>query len=127
MASKPLRPCRAPGCRNLTSSGYCQEHQALRPRLEGLERGDSAAWHSWYWTTLWRKELRPQQLAREPWCRECAKRGLRVRATDVDHVVPHNGDWYAFTHGELQSLCHSCHSRKTLRELGKKTQKRGGR
>jgi 5-methylcytosine-specific restriction protein A len=39
-----------------------------------------------------------------------------VQATDVDHVVPHRGDIKLFMTGELQSLCHSCHSRKTIAE-----------
>lgn len=109
--NKPMRMCRAPGCMRLTSEGWCQEH---KPKTE---RKASAAWHYLYTNPRygWRKR-RDDQLARDPWCRECAKRGLRVRATDVDHVVPHQGDLDLFLHGELQSLCRSCHSRKTMAE-----------
>lgn len=43
----------------------------------------------------------------EPTCRVCG-----ARATDVDHVVPKRAGG-PDAHSNLQSLCHSCHSRKT--------------
>lgn len=112
MARKPPKPCRYPGCTELARDGWCPAH---RPRQT---RGrDSAQWHKLYLTRLWREELRPGQLLREPWCRECARRGLRTPATDVDHIRPHKGDRALFADpGNLESLCHACHSRKTLRE-----------
>lgn len=112
MPSKPMRPCLHPGCRKLCRGGYCPEHQPPKP----TRQHSVMPWHSWYALPIWRETLRPQQLLREPFCRECAAIGLRVRATDVDHVVPHRGNWELFVHGELQSLCHQCHSRKTMRE-----------
>lgn len=72
-----------------------------------------------YKTPEW-QTLRSEQLLREPWCRECAKYGVRTRATDVDHIRDHKGDWAVFTDAvNLQSLCHSCHSRKTAAEMNK--------
>ena len=114
MAMKPLRPCSKPGCGVLTREGYCPAH---RPQY----RRNEAAWRRWYSLAVWTDELRPGQLMREPFCRECAKRGVRRRATDVDHVVDHKGDWALFTDPDnLQSLCHSCHSQKTWREMREK-------
>ena len=53
--------------------------------------------------------------------------GRRVRATDVDHIRDHRGDWALFTdRSNLQSLCHSCHSRKTMREQGQIRRENGG-
>lgn len=115
MANKPLRPCRKPGCLALTREGYCPEHKPKQAR-----RRESAAWHDWYFLPIWTDELRPEQLLREPFCRECARRGVRTRATDVDHVVDHKGSWDRFIdRANLQSLCHSCHSRKTMRDRWK--------
>ena len=58
------------------------------------------------------------QLLKEPFCRSCARQGRRIRATDVDHITPHRGDWALFVNpNNLQSLCHSCHSRKTAAEM----------
>ena len=111
MALKPLRPCRHAGCAELTRDGWCPKH---RPKSR---RRDSAAYHSWYSLPIWTDHLRPDHLLQEPFCRECARHGIRRRATDVDHVVPHDGDWAKFTdRGNLQSLCHGCHSAKTMAE-----------
>ena len=114
MAQKPLRPCQHPGCGVLTAGGWCDAHRP-KPARRGAE---SASWQWMYKTDTWVKRLRPRQLLKEPFCRECARRGLRVPATDVDHVEPHRGDWAKFTdEANLESLCHGCHSRKTLEEM----------
>jgi len=77
-----------------------------------------------YQTDAW-KQLRAAQLLQEPFCRACAVRSLRVPATDVDHIRDHKGDWALFTDaGNLESLCHSCHSRKTARELWQNARKK---
>lgn len=111
--NKPMRRCLHPGCQLLTVESYCPSHKPKR------ERKDSAAWHYLYTKPRYGwKRRRADQLAREPFCRECSRKGYRVRATDVDHVIPHRGDVELFRHGELQSLCHSCHSRKTMAENG---------
>nr|WP_251447162.1 HNH endonuclease signature motif containing protein [Vermiculatibacterium agrestimuris] len=69
--------------------------------------------------------MRYAQLLNEPFCRECAKRGERVRATDVDHIRPHRGDPALFYDtGNLQSLCHRCHSAKTRKEMREFSRKR---
>ena len=121
MASKPLRPCRKLGCANLTREGYCAAHKGF-----ARARRVSAAWHGWYRLPVWRQELRPQQLLREPFCRMCAAQGKRVRATEVDHIEPHRGRWSRFADpNNLQSLCHTCHSAKTMRELNASMQERG--
>ena len=115
MPRKPARPCRHPGCCVLVSDGYCDAH---RPR--GDRRSEEAqSWRWMYQTQDW-KTLRSEQLLREPWCRECAQHGIRTRATDVDHIRDHKGDWTVFIDASnLQSLCHSCHSRKTAAEMSK--------
>lgn len=114
MAMKPLRPCRHPGCGVLVSGGYCAAHQ---PTKEDRRSAEAQAWRWMYRTEDW-KLLRGDQLLLEPFCRECARRGVRRYATDVDHIRDHKGDWALFTDpGNLESLCHSCHSRKTARDL----------
>ena len=114
MAMKPLRPCRHPGCGVLVPGGYCAAHQ---PPKEDRRSAEAQAWRWMYGTEDW-KLLRGDQLLREPFCRECARRDVRRYATDVDHIRDHKGDWAVFTDpANLESLCHSCHSRKTAREL----------
>ena len=109
--NKPMRRCKKPGCQILTADGYCPEHKPKAARKE------SASWHYLYTDPRYGwKRRRGAQLAREPFCRICAGYGLRVQAADVDHVLPHRGDVSLFMTAPLQSLCHSCHSRKTVAE-----------
>ena len=119
MAMKPLRPCRHPGCPELTREGYCSRH---KPKRAG--RRASAEYHAWYNLPVWTDELRPAQLLREPWCRECAKRGLRTRATVVDHITPHRGEWKLFIDpANHQSLCKHHHDQKTAMEQAEEQRK----
>lgn len=123
MAMKPLRPCRHPGCAALTREGYCPRHKP-----KPAARRASAAYHSWYSLPVWTDDLRPAQLLAEPWCRDCARRGIRTRATVVDHVQPHRGDWDKFIdRGNLQSLCKGCHDRKTAGEQAQLRRSESGR
>lgn len=119
MAQKPLRPCRHPGCTALVSGGYCEAHKPVK-----AGRRVSAQWHAWYSLPIWKENLRPAQLLREPFCRECAKRGIRTRATVVDHIKPFRGDWALFVDpANHQSLCKHHHDQKTAQEQAEARQK----
>jgi 5-methylcytosine-specific restriction enzyme A len=67
-----------------------------------------AEWSAWYSLARWRKR-RADQLAREPFCKLCAARGVSSFATVADHVESHRGVWNDFWLGKLQSLCSNCH------------------
>ena len=110
MPSRPLQPCCHPGCPTLVKSGYCDAHKRVQPDRHIPEH--QRLYNSRRW-----KVLRARQLASEPWCVECRKGGVWTAATDVDHIEPHRGDARKFFGGELQSLCHTCHSRKTAEEV----------
>ena len=118
MASKPLRPCRHPGCPTLTRDGWCPRHKPKK------QRRLSAEYHGWYLLPIWTDDLRPAQLLREPFCRECARQGIRTRATVVDHVRPFRGDWALFIDpANHQSLCKRHHDQKTAREQAEERRK----
>ena len=52
-----------------------------------------------------------------PLCCMCRKEGRYVKATDVDHIVPHRGDLKLFwDRSNWQALCHRHHDQKTGRE-----------
>lgn len=72
--------------------------------------------HAMYNLWIWRKPsgLRASALRRDGYiCQECKV----AIATDVDHRIPHNGSMELFTDlDNLQSLCKSCHSSKTMRD-----------
>lgn len=65
-------------------------------------------------TAAWQR-LRAMVLAERPLCAHCFERGQIVPATDVDHA---DGDPSNNLRSNLQSLCHACHSAKTMRERG---------
>lgn len=127
MAQKPLRPCRHPGCPELTREGWCAKHKPRPPK-----RRVSAEWHRLYNLPVWWDDLRPTQLLKEPWCRECAKEypaddpRHRTKASVVDHIKPHRGDMALFTdRNNLQSLCKRHHDQKTMRENCEERKKTG--
>ena len=108
MPYKPKTPCRHPGCANLVPQGtkYCDAHRSLHP-----EENHSAAGRGY--NSRWYKVSR-QFLFVHPLCAECLKSGKYVRATVVDHIVPHRGDKALFwDQNNWQALCKRCHDRKT--------------
>lgn len=127
MTSKPLRPCLHPGCRELVRRGYCDKH---RPKDSARRSTESRRWRGWYSLPIWTDDLRSAQLLREPFCRECAKQyppgdpRHRTRATVVDHIKPHRGDWQLFVDAtNHQSLCKHHHDQKTAREQAEERRK----
>lgn len=69
-----------------------------------------------YQTTTW-KRLRLHVLGDDPLCRMCQADGKLVPAQEVDHIIPMSEGGPAWDWDNLQPLCKSCHSRKTLNEV----------
>lgn len=55
-------------------------------------------------------------LIQEPFCRSCKARGIYKAAQMVDHIRPINDGGAKLDDANLQSLCFSCHNRKTKQE-----------
>ena len=111
MPSRPNTPCRHPGCAALVPYGqkYCEAHKPLHPEevRSAAGRGYGRAW----------QKARKRYLEAHPLCVECMKEGKYVKATDVDHIIPHRGDKKLFwDEGNWQALCHKHHSIKTWNE-----------
>ena len=106
MPDAPLAPCRIPGCRTL---GPCAEHHALK----------KPTWAAWYHLARWRHPVwgyRARCLRASPLCVECRREGRIVPATEVDHIVRHQGDPRLFWNlPNLQALCFTHHKEKTVR------------
>jgi 5-methylcytosine-specific restriction protein A len=98
------------GPRNHQPSAGNVHRPATNPRGTRKQRGYGEPW----------QRLRAEHIAGSPLCVECLKEGLRVLATDVDHVTPFKGldDPLRLDPRNLQSLCKSHHSAKTAREDG---------
>jgi 5-methylcytosine-specific restriction endonuclease McrA len=73
---------------------------------------------SFYDRRIWRDRIRPDQLLREPLCRQCLAQGRIVVATEVDHITPISAGGSEIADTNLQSLCLVCHSRKTRKDQG---------
>ena len=111
MPRRPNTPCQHPGCPCLVPYGskYCEKHRPLHP-----EEARPAAGRGY--GSRWQKASR-RYLAANPLCAQCMKEGRYVRATVVDHIVPHRGDQKLFwDENNWQALCKRCHDRKTGRE-----------
>ncbi|MBK9272934.1 MAG: HNH endonuclease [Flavobacteriales bacterium] len=114
MPSRPGSVCLSPGCAAVVpagAGGWCDAH---RPTSSD-ERGSAA---SRGYGARWRR-LRRMILSRSPLCADPfgdhAAAGRVELATDVDHIVPRR-DGGSDHAANLQTLCHSCHSRKTAAE-----------
>jgi len=105
LPTRPMKPCRHPGCPNLTNNTYCDIHIELYTRPSAKERGYNSKWRR-------RSKL---FLKAYPLCAECLKHNKLTPSTVVDHIIPHRGDpvlmWDETTN--WQALCESCHNKKT--------------
>ena len=111
MPMKPKVPCKHPGCAALVPSGtkYCELHKALHP--EGVRSAASRGYGR-----AWQKASR-QFLQAPPLCEECQRQGKYVKATVIDHIIPHRGDEKLFwDRSNWRALCKRCHDQKTRRE-----------
>jgi 5-methylcytosine-specific restriction protein A len=106
MPQKPAKPCRYPGCPNLTQTACCPEHQSKehQSRPNANTRGYNSQW----------QKARKQFLRLNPLCRDCQRNGKLNPATVVDHIKPHRGDKVLFwDESNWQPLCKQCHDKKT--------------
>ena len=105
----PKRPCMYPNCNQLVDmkSRFCERHKPKEKRPSAAERGYDSKW----------VKARKSYLAKHPMCVACERQGILTMATDVDHIIAHRGDKRLFWDSQnWQSLCHSCHSKKTQQE-----------
>ena len=107
------RPCSAPGCFIATAERYCTKHKEYheKRRPSSYKRGYGAKW----------RKLRKIILWEYPFCQGFIK-GVSGKpyqcnepAQEVDHIIPLSSGG-TNEHDNLQSLCKSCHSRKTIQE-----------
>ena len=107
-------PCAEKFCPNLVSEGrYCDVHK--REKENNYER---EAYRSVYTTTKWRVK-RAIFLKQNPLCVMCLKNNVFTPATEIDHIIPHRGEFRLLWNREnWQALCKHHHSSKTAKEDG---------
>lgn len=104
MPRKPRKPCSYPGCPGLTETRYCEKHRDLEPpkHHEGSES------NPFYATSAWKRKRR-EFLEEHPSCAMCGR-----PAVIVDHIIPIRQGGGELDDGNLQALCQSCHSAKSI-------------
>ena len=108
MPWKSKKPCRHPGCPNLTEGKYCDEHKPLHPDRPSAEsRGYNSKW----------RKLSQHYLRKHPLCVRCLANGRYTKATVTDHIIPHrNRPELMWDESNFQALCKKCHDKKTWTE-----------
>jgi 5-methylcytosine-specific restriction protein A len=115
MPWKPKKPCARPGCMELTNERFCPKHKREDRQFYEKYHRDPIS-KQFYVSTAWRK-LRAVKLQQTPFCEECQRNNRHIPAEVVDHIVPRTVDRSReLDLSNLQSLCKSCHSKKTGRE-----------
>jgi len=130
MPRKPLHPCPGRGtryhrCPNLVRSGLCPECQSLEDaarKAYDRQRDQTQEWRKWIHSVRWRKATkifknRPENVL----CAECLSQGRHTPTYLVDHIIPHNGDYYLFwEESNWKGLCNPCHEAKHKGERWRK-------
>ena len=104
--------CAEPGCTGIAvNSRFCATHStdnyAERKAQARPERD------SWYDRAAWRTYVKPYKLRHDPLCHDCGKEAKEVH--HIDDSWKESGDWRLFIdQNNLMSLCHRCHSRRTM-------------
>ncbi|NDI33612.1 HNH endonuclease [Chengkuizengella sediminis] len=116
MPSKPKKPCNQPSCSKLTREAYCDEHKKDSNQYYDKyirEKKSKAFYQSKEW-----KIVRQQALTRNHHlCQYCLKQRQITPADMADHITPIKDDWsLRLVLSNLQSLCNSCHNKKTAEE-----------
>lgn len=106
MPTKPKKPCRYPGCPELTAELYCPAHKALvNAQYDKYKRAETRSRYQGSWS-----KIRGIYLKKHPFCEICFSEGRMTPANLVHHRVP-LAEGGSNTETNLQSLCKSCHSR----------------
>ena len=112
----PKKPCAYPGCGALVdrSRTYCPKHEKERNSAINAHRQKEDRFYN---TQIW-KRLRAYYRKRHPLCEECMRHGRVTPSVIVDHIKPIKEGGAPLALDNLQALCWSCHSTKTLRDRG---------
>ena len=77
------------------------------------DNSNQEIYNSWKW-----RKFSKQHKLLNPLCVQCDKDGLVTVGTVADHIVPINKGGTVFEKENIQTLCESCHNRKSASERG---------
>lgn len=75
------------------------------------ENNNDAFYNSWAW-----RKIRKIFLGSNPLCKHCEDKGITEIATVVDHIIAINRGGDKLNEDNFQSLCESCHNKKSSSE-----------
>jgi len=114
MPYKPKIPCHFPLCPELIEADERFYTRHKQPTSEYDKTRNSI--NSKVYNTTWRK-LRRVKLNNNPLCEICLAKCKVVQAEEVDHIKPVSRyPELRLIYDNLQSLCVTCHSKKTREE-----------
>lgn len=77
------------------------------------DNDNSDFYNSWPW-----RKAAAAYKKRNPLCVECERNGFVVPVRVVDHIKPINAGGERLDESNFQSLCESCHNKKSSKEKG---------
>lgn len=117
MPERFQRPCAYPGCPELIREGrFCAQHnREVKGQYDHNRESAAKRGYDHRWQAIRRMFLRRHPLCMDPFGVHHEIQQV-VAATEVDHIKPKR-DGGGNEETNLQALCKSCHSRKTMSEL----------
>jgi 5-methylcytosine-specific restriction protein A len=104
-----------------TNTDY--KHTRVFKKKSDVNRSYSKPEHAkLYYSRRWRN-LRNLFIQRYPLCKECKGNNIIKQGKLVDHIKPvsEGGDFYLWRN--LQTLCNTCHRKKSAREVNNRVKK----
>lgn len=112
MPTAPARPCARHGCPAMAvpGSSRCAAHTVAQRQSVDDRRGSSSQrGYGVRWQRIRNAFIRAHPVCADPYQLHAQ---WPCVATDVDHIIPRRRGG-TDDEGNLQALCHACHSRKT--------------
>lgn len=129
MPNSAKKPCTYPGCGRLVEGGgksRCDLHRKKEERERSARRrADPTDDVHLYRSARWRS-ARALFMRQHSMCAQCKRDGALTPATEMDHIISVKDGGEFWDLNNWQSLCHACHSRKTMRELNRRGVMRDG-
>ena len=93
------------------------QRKKQKEREERRQKGYSKASRDGFYNSSEWRTLRSGYIAENPLCEHCKQYGKLTPGQVVDHIKPvHLNPELSLDWDNLQTLCHSCHARKTHRD-----------
>ena len=119
MSLRPKSICCYAGChKTIDKPAYCDAHQRIMDLKEKNRKNNHRSEFTKFYNWEWRK-FRDRYVKEHPLCIHCLAKEILTPTQEVDHIRPHQGSKDLFwDESNLQPLCKSCHSSKTVKEDG---------